>query len=552
VTSQPASPEFDIATLVEAVATRVPDRPAVVQGDLVLDFAGFVDRSRRLARYLSDRGLGCHRERGTLAGHQVAQDLLAQYLHNGPAYLEGLVGGYRARVAPFNVNYRYTAEELLYLLRDARPRAVQYHARFAPTLAEALEVYGPVDVLLQVGDGSGNPLLPGAVDYQRALASVPAQVGVRPSPDDLYLLYTGGTTGLPRGVLWRQADALVALLGQRDRRTGAEWGSVEEKLAAIPERAQRVMPLAPYMHGAAQWGALQALIEGNTVVIPEETERFDPAHVLDVIARQKVSVVTIVGDAFGRPLADELVARPRELPSLRLLMSGGAALNDVHKRRLTSAVPGLKITENVGSSETGVQGRLLGVGAGGSGRPRFVREAGAVVISEDMTEVLEPGHDGVGWLATRGRVPLGYLGDPEKTGRTFPVVAGDRVSVPGDRARLLDGDLVELLGRDATTINSGGEKVFTEEVEAAVKAHPDVADAVVCGRPSERWGSEVVALVQPRPGAGIDGPSIVEFCARLLARYKLPKVVIFVDAVPRSASGKADYAWARAQADAGS
>ncbi len=191
---------------------------------------------------------------------------------------------------------------------------------------------------------------------------------------------------------------------------------------------------------------------------------------------------------------------------------------------------------------------MLGLGDERSSRPVFVREDSALVLSEDMTEVLKAGHDGVGWLATRGRVPLGYLGDPEKTHRTFPVVDGERVSVPGDRARLLGGDLVELWGRDATTINTGGEKVFTEEVEAAVKAHPDVVDAVVCGRPSEQWGSEVVALVQRRPGATIDGPPIVEFCAELLARYKLPKAIIFVDAVPRSASGKADYSWARERA----
>ena len=253
----------------------------------------------------------------------------------------------------------------------------------------------------------------------------------------------------------------------------------------------------------------------------------------------------MVGDAFGRPLADELEANPRDLPHLKLLLSGGAALNAVHKERLTAAAPGMTITETIGSSETGVQGRMLGLA---SGRPTFAREGSALVISEDMTKVLEPGHDGTGWLATRGRVPLGYLGDPDKTARTFPVVAGERVSVPGDRARLLPGDVVEMLGRDAVTINSGGEKVFAEEVEEAVKAHPAVADAIVCGRPSEKWGAEVVAVVQLRAGAGLGAEELVGFCADRVARYKLPKAVVFVDAVRRSPSGKADYKWAAATA----
>ncbi len=558
----PGAPEFNISVIIEAVAERLPDRLAVIYGDRKIDYAGFVDRSRRLARYLADRGLGCHRERAELAGHEVGQDLLAQYLYNGPEYLEGLVGSFRSRVAPFNVNYRYVADELRYLLRDGRPRAIQYHAAFAPTLAEVLPDIPPVDVLLQVDDGSGHPLLSGAVDYEQALASVPATApGVvdtealpAPTPDDLYILYTGGTTGMPKGVLWRQADALVSVLGLRDRRTGREWTSLADKLGALSSRVQRVMPLAPYMHGAAQWGALQALVDGNTVVIPDEVRRFDPADALDAISRHGVTVITMVGDAFGRPLADELEVHPRELPSLRILISGGAALSVVQKRRLMAAVPRLAITETIGSSESGAQGRLHGLGtsAASHGRPTFVAEGGTRVISEDMTTVLESGHSGTGWLATGGRVPLGYLGDPEKTERTFPVVAGDRLIVPGDRARLLPDGQIELLGRDAVTINSGGEKVFAEEVEEAVKAHPDVVDAVVCGRPSERWGAEVVALVQRRDGAEVDGGGIVTFCTQQIARYKLPKAVIFVDRVRRSATGKVDYRWAVSEAVAGS
>jgi len=540
-------PEFDLATLMEAVAAKVPERPAIIHGPRTHTFAQLVERSRRLARYLADRGLGCRRERADLEGHEIGQDRMAQYLHNCPEYLEGLIGGHRARLAPFNVNYRYVAEELRYLLRDATPRAIQFHASFAPMLAEVLAEADPIEVLLQVDDGSGNPLLPGAVDYEQALSSVPPETEVTPSPDDAYLIYTGGTTGMPKGVLWRQADAMVALFGVRDRRSGREWSSLEEKLADIREHPHRTLLLAPYMHGSSQWGALQTLLEGNTVVIQREVSRFDPAEALDTVARDRITVLTIVGDAFGRPLADELERNPRALPSLRWLHSGGAALSPTQKQRLINAIPGLSVVEVIGSSETGVQGRLTGTGERDA-RPAFTGDPNTVVISEDMTRELEPGHDGIGWLATRGNVPLGYLGDRAKTLKTYPVVNGERVSLPGDRARLLTDGRVELLGRDAVTINSGGEKIFAEEVEQAIKTHSAVVDAVVCGRPSEKWGAEVVALVQLRPEADPDGAGLVAACARHIARYKLPKAVIFVDRVSRSPSGKADYKWAQAAA----
>lgn len=537
--------EFTLAGLVGATAAAVPDRPAIVHRGETLSYAGLADRAGRLARYLGDRGLGVRRERAGLAGHECGQDLLAQYLHNGPEYVEGMLGAYRGRVAPFNVNYRYVAAELRYLLRDAAPRAVQFHGCFAAALAEVLPDVPSVEVLLQVDDGSGAALLPGAVDYEQALASVPPEPVAEPSPDDLYVLYTGGTTGLPKGVLWRQGDAAVSLFGARDRR-GAEWASLADKVAALPTQPQRFLLLAPFMHGSAQFAGIHALSGGHTIVLPDQVRRFDPAGALDAVATHGATALVIVGDAFGGPLVDELGARPRDLPILRHVVSGGAALSAGHKQRLLDAVPGLRVVESIGASETGVQGSTDAAPDGGP--PTFAPEPGIVVLAEDRATELAPGHDGTGWLATAGRVPLGYLGDPEKTAHTFPVVGGRRLSVPGDRARLLADGRIQLLGRESTTINTGGEKVFAEEVEAAVRDHPDVRDAVVCGRPSRRWGAEVVALVALRPGATLDEPGLLAHCAARLARYKLPKAVVVVDEVRRSPSGKPDVRWARAVA----
>ncbi|MFC4944250.1 AMP-binding protein [Pseudonocardia sp. GCM10023141] len=541
-----AGVEFSIATLVETTAQRVPDRPAIVADGTAFSYAELVDRSRRLARYLTDHGLGAHRERAELAGHESGQDLMAQYLHNGVEYLEGLIGAFRGRVAPFNVNHRYVADELRNLLRNARPAAIQFHACFAPVLAEVLTDLPTAPLLLQVEDGSGEPLLPGAVDYEQALGSVSPQVDVVVAPDDLYVLYTGGTTGMPKGVLWRQADVVVAALGVRNRRADREWTALDERLAAIPRRPQRVMPLAPYMHGAAQWFALQALCEGNTVVLPSQPRRFDPDDAWDTAARHGVTMISIVGDAFARPLADAIEARPRDLPALQYLFSGGAALSTIHRRRLTTALPHLTVTETIGSSESGTQGRSADDSAADHGATArtFAPGPGTVVLDEDLRGALTPGHTGTGWLATGGRIPLGYLGDAAKTARTFPVVDGRRLTVPGDRARLHADGRVELLGRDATTVNSGGEKIFVEEVEAAVKAHPGVADAVVCGRPSARWGSEVVALVEPRPGIVLDPDAVLATCAEHVARYKVPKALHIVDGVRRTPAGKSDLRWA--------
>ncbi|WP_125078827.1 acyl-CoA synthetase [Mycobacterium sp. P7213] len=548
--------EFNLAQVFSAVAAAIGDRDCIVFGDRRFSYQLIEDRSRRLARALHERGLGARRERSELAPDESGQSHLALYLANGNEYLEGMLGAYNARVAPFNVNYRYVADELVYLLANASTEAIMYHARYAPTLAEALQQAGdllPAMPLIHVDDASGNAPLPGAVRYEELLATTSAEpLGLALSPDDLYLLYTGGTTGMPKGVLWRQHDIFVGAMGGRQFGTGAVPTTVEE----IVERARTAaaagsMTVAPLMHGAAQWAAFITLLGGRPFVMSATTDRFDPVGAWELAAKERVISLSIVGDAFARPLADALEAGGSaladDLSGLLVLASGGAPLTVPIKQRLLDLLPQLSILDAGGSSETGAQmGQTTSRAQASTGR--FTPNPGAVVVSEDMARILRPGDDEIGWLAQQGYVPLGYLGDPEKSARTFPVIEGIRHSVPGDRARWDADGGIELLGRDSVTINSGGEKIFAEEVEAAIAHHPAVYDVVVVGRPSERWGNEVVAVVQLAPGADAGAQDIVTEAANYIARYKLPKDVVFCAQLQRSPSGKADYRWAKEQA----
>jgi fatty-acyl-CoA synthase len=543
--------EFNLAQVHEAISAAIPDRVCISTPTRRHTFGEITARTRRLANYLRSRGLGCRRERAQLASHDSGQDHVALYLYNGVEYLEGMLGSYKARTAPFNVNYRYVEEELVYLLRDAGARAIIYHASFAPTLANVMSQVPSLTVLLQVDDGSREPLLPGAVDYEAALAaSSDAVPDVAWSPDDLYILYTGGTTGMPKGVLWRQADIFVtALGGQTQAQTGEEFESLEPIIerAVSGRSAMRVLPSPPFMHGAAHWSAFHTFHMGGTVVLPANTRHLVADDIWSTIEREKAQALLIVGDAFGRPLLEGLSHRSYDLSSLALLISGGAPLNASLKKRFIEALPQVIILDAVGSSETGSQAHHMSTRDGEVSTGTFRATPNNIVVSEDLTRVLPPGDPEMGWFARTGRVPLGYLGDAEKTARTFPVIAGARCSVPGDRARMRADGTLELYGRDSVTINSGGEKIFAEEVEHAIKHHPAVYDAVVVGRPSERWGSEVVAVVRLRPGTVATEAELLVECERHLARYKLPKAFVFRDEIVRSPSGKADYRWARSQ-----
>ena len=539
--------EFNLGIVNEAVAAAIPDREAIVWRDRRFTYAELAERTRRLANVLIDHRFRVDAERDTLAGHESGQDQIGLYLHNGNEYLEGMLGAYKARVAPFNVNYRYVEEELVYLLNDAKARGLIYHACFAPRVAAVAAQVPSLELLLQVDDGSGEALLPGAVDYESALAAASADMPADPSPDDLYILYTGGTTGMPKGVLWRQADIFCASLGGRNGTE--EWASLDEIAAAAVNGGMKVLPAAPFMHGAAHWLAFNALTGGNTVVIPSNPTTLDSADVWSTVQAEGVAVMLIVGDAFARPLLDELDRGDYDVSSMFMLVSGGAALGAPLKARFLDSIPQMAIMDGLGSSETGTQARQV-VGAGQTtSTGTFTPEPGMCVVDGDMTRILGGSDTELGWLAQEGRVPLGYLGDADKTARTFPVIEGRRMAVPGDRARIDADGLLELHGRDSVTINSGGEKIFAEEVEQALAHHPAVYDVVVAGRPSERWGSEVVAVVQLSEGTEASIASLLDECGRHVARYKLPKDIIFVDKVMRSPAGKADYRWARQVAE---
>jgi len=543
--------QFTVPAAADTVAGVIGDREFLIQGSRRYTYAQVVERSNRLAAYLHSRGLGAKTDRSTLRGHEVGQDLLGIYAYNGPEYVEAMLGAWRARVAPFNVNYRYVKNELHYLLADSGATALIYHASFAPRVNDVLRQLPKLRVLIQIADGSGNDLVHGAVDYESIVSRPAGPPPVEPSPDDLYVLYTGGTTGMPKGVLWRQHDIFMTSFGGRSLYTGELANSYEDiakRVADAPE--SRLMILPPLMHGAAQWAVMTAMTTGQSVVFSTVTDRFDADEVVRTIEREKVMAVTVVGDAMARPLAAAIERGGADLSSLAVVANGGALLTPTAKQRLIDVKPGLIVVDGVGSSETGAQmTHMSAPGAVATGK--FNAGPDTFVAAEDLNAILEPGHDGIGWLAQRGYVPLGYKGDEAKTAATFPVIDGVRYSVPGDRARHLADGGIELLGRDSVCINSGGEKIFVEEVETAIASHPAVADVVVSGRPSEKWGQEVVAIVALADGASAEAQELIDHAAGAIARYKLPKAIVFRPVIERSPAGKADYRWAREQAISG-
>jgi len=529
--------EWTIPAVLDAVAAAVPDRVMTVCGPRRSTYAEAAERTRRMANFLDDNGFGAHRERAELRNWECGQDRVALLMHND-LYPDMVIGCLRARTAPVNVNYHYTPREVAELFAYLRPRAVIYHRSLGPRFADVLPA--GAELLIAVDDDGGRTsVLPGSVDLDDALAAGGDDRHLDGSPDDVLMICTGGTTGRPKGVMWRQADTYVVSMNGADHASAAEIGD------RVRSESPPWFAVSPLMHAAGMWTAFAGLLNGIPVVLYDRT-RFDPRAVLRTAERERVGLMTMVGDAYVAPLIEELRAHRYDLSSLYALAAGGAATNPGHRRALLELLPHITFVNGYGSSETG------NVGFGRSRRddPKdtFELRTGALVLAADRRRFLAPGEDEIGFVARSGRIPLGYFDDEDATRHTFPVVDGTRVVVSGDRGSLAPDGTLRLYGRDALVVNTGGEKVFVEEVEEVLRTHPAVADALVIGRPSDRWGQEVVALVAAAPGAEVAAAALQAHCAATLAGFKVPKEFIAVAAVRRLGNGKPDYRWARSVA----
>ena len=534
---------FNLADLFELVADAVPDREVIVSPARRLTFAELDERANRLANVLTASGIS--------AGDHIGLQLL-----NGSEYLEGMLAAFKLSAVPVNVNFRYVENELRHLYDDADLVAVVHHRRFSPRVAAAAVAAPKVKHLFVVDDDSGEDVAGGAVDYEQALreASADRPDGSARTGDDRYIAYTGGTTGLPKGVVWRQEDIFFAAMGGGDVfQSGNFIKTPGEIVERIPEFGGTILTTPPLMHVSAQWGVFHSLFAGGRVVFPPQGA-FDADAIWRLIADEGVNILTIVGDAMARPLADAF-AKAKEsgtaydASSLIVIGSGGATLSTAAKARLAELLPNLMIVDGFGSSETGVVGNKLHAAGDTSTSPRFTVNAQTNVLDEDGKPV-EPGSGKVGRLARKGHVPLGYYKDQKKTATTFLEIDGERWVLPGDNATVDEDGTVVLLGRGSTSINTGGEKVYPEEVETALMTSDDVADAVVVGLPDERWGERVVAVVKPAAGASPTLESLQQHARASLAGYKLPRALVLVDTLERTPAGKPDYKWAKEKAAA--
>lgn len=532
--------DWNFADVWETITSLQPDHPAMVRGGVRRSWAEFDDRSGRLAGALLDAGLG----------HQAA---VACYLHNSLEYLETLFACFKGSLIPVNTNYRYVADELRYLWVDADVRAVVFHGTFVERIEELRADLPAITCWLWVDDGTG-PCPAWARPYEHALDRGPEQAGsnrrAARSGDDLFMLYTGGTTGHPKGVMWRQDD-LFAVLNRTAQVRFPEEGTVADIAAVLPaptEPRGRVLPAAPLMHGTAAFAAFGMLGAGGTVVLCEGT-RFDVVELLDTVERERVTDLTIVGDAFARPMLEALDREPGrwDVSSVAVILSSGVMWSAPIKEGLIRHMPGVLCVDTLGSSEA------VGLARSVSSSTRMASTAGfrlgpdARVIREDGTPV-EPGSGEVGLVAIGGRGPIGYHGDPEKTARTFRVIGDRRWITPGDNATVDADGTIHLLGRGSSCINTGGEKVFPEEVEEALKLDVRVLDAVVVGVPHERFGEMVVAVVETAPVDAVDPDELLDALRSRLAAYKVPRQVFLTSSLGRGPNGKIDQRRWRAEA----
>ncbi|MEZ5532701.1 MAG: acyl-CoA synthetase [Steroidobacteraceae bacterium] len=526
--SRPRS--YNLADLFEIVAGCVPDRIAFRCGSHSLTYRQLDERANRFGSALRARSIG----RGDHVGIQ---------LYNSVEYLESFLGCCKIGAVPVNVNYRYVSEELRFLYTTLDFKALVYGADFADEVAATVPHVPTLKTLLRVG-GTHPPA--GVEDYATVLAAAsPDLADPGRSDDDIYMLCTGGTTGMPKGVMWPHKSIFMAALGGGGiffRRPPVQ--RPEELAEFVPHGPPMVFfPVAPMMHGAAMWATLISLFSGHTVVVNDETH-FDAEHIWDVVVREGVNILSVVGDAMALPMIRALEQHPGrwDLSRLRIFGSGGAIFTEHAQARLKAAVPHIAFANGMGSSESGMLGgRAEGDRAGGcivlDPRPDLA------LIDDEGRTVTVPGVEGT--LARTGYLPVGYYGDEAKTAATFIRIDGRVWVLTGDRARLDTAGSIVVLGRGSQCINTGGEKVFPEEVEAAALRYEAVQDVLVVGAPDERWGQKVVAVIAVLPERQFDRAAFEQVCRERIAGYKLPRDIVFVDAIRRSPAGKADYAWAR-------
>ncbi len=528
--------EFNLADLFEAAVDAFPEREYVVADGKRRTYAEMEARANQLAHYLAAQGIG-------------PGDHVGIYAYNSVEWVETAWAVFKLRAIWININYRYVKDELRYLLSNADLQALVYQREFSPLVAALLPELPEMRHVVVIEDGSDAEVAPGAVAYESALEgqSTARDFGPR-SGDDLYILYTGGTTGMPKGVVWRHEDVFYALGGGTDPVTNTRMTDPQALIEKGAGGGMVHLPIAPLMHGATQWCVMGQSFVGSKIVL---MAKFDPDEVWRLVGSERVNSVMITGDAMGKPLVEQLdepAAASYDLSSLLAVVSSAALFSAPVKDQFFERLPHIVITDAVGSSEGGNNGMTV-ITAGNTAMKSgpTIHLLGETVVFDENLELVPPGSGIIGKIARSGDIPVGYYNDPKKTAEVFIQVRGTRYVMPGDWATVEDDGSITLLGRGSIVINSGGEKIFPEEVESAVRSHPDVMDAIVCGAPDERWGQTVAAIVQPRVGHSAPSlEALQEHCRSTIAGYKLPRRLHVVDAVERSPSGKPDYQWAAA------
>ena len=531
---------WNFADLWETIAAVQPESPALIRGDVIRTWSDFDARASAVGERLLRAGL-------------THQSRVAQYLTNSMEYVESLFATFKVSMVPVNTNYRYVADELAYLWIDAGVEAVMFHGSFSESAGQVRSRVPSVRLWLWVDDGVGS-----CPEWAEPYESIAMSGAVLPADaprrcgDDLFLLYTGGTTGQPKGVMWRQDD-LFCVLNRSSTIKYPEEGNLSDvaaKLADSTDSRARVIPAAPLMHGTAAFSAFAVLDSGGAVVLCEGT-KFDPVELLDTIEAKSVTDLSIVGDAFAKPLLAALDADPQrwDITSLRVILSSGVMWSAPVKDGLIAHAPSLLCVDTLGSSEAVGLARSISSSRGTARTAGFRLGPDAQVIRDDGT-LVTPGSGEIGLVAIAGRAPIGYFNDPEKAASTFREIGGRRWTTPGDFATVDEDGTVTLLGRGSGCINTGGEKVFPEEVEEALKLLPGVHDAVVVGAPHERFGQQVVAFIEPDADHDLDLDAVGAALQERLAGYKIPRRISIVESIGRAANGKVDQGRWRSEAAA--